>query len=315
VARFVRVTPHSARALLWIILVARINERKPFAEGKGWDIDNYFICTRFVLIGTLAAWPHSRSWDYYPSTGLPNPNERGIMLQSIKQLYGNKLGATDGEIGHVNDFYFDDKSWAVRYVIADTGSWLPGRQVLISARAFGGFHQAGKVLSARLSRKQIEESPAIEFRKPVSRQYEEEYHRYYGWPFYWEGDGLWGGSEFPILFVPPKTMPHKETAAGNRKHEHADVHLRSAQAVNGYHIKAIDGIIGHVCDFMMDNKNWAICQLVIKTGHRFTGKEVQIPVGKVDRISYEDSTVFVNLTMDAIEQSSAHGVAPVNMAA
>ena len=52
------------------------------------------------------------------------------MLQSLKQLYGDKLGASDGEIGHVKDFYFDDQNWAVRYVVADTGSWLPGRQVL-----------------------------------------------------------------------------------------------------------------------------------------------------------------------------------------
>jgi hypothetical protein len=59
------------------------------------------------------------------------------MLQSIKQLYGNKLGASDGDIGHVKDFYFDDQNWAVRYVVADTGSWLPGRQVLISPHAFG----------------------------------------------------------------------------------------------------------------------------------------------------------------------------------
>ena len=237
------------------------------------------------------------------------------MLQSIKQLYGNNLGASDGQIGHVADFYFDDKNWAIRYVVADTGSWLPGRQVLISPRAFGGFHQVGKVLFARLSRKEIEDSPAIGPRKPVSRQYEEEHHRYYGWPFYWEGDGLWGRSELPVSSVPSKTMPDKETVATDRKHEHTDAHLRSAQAVNGYHIKANDGIIGHVCDFIVDDKSWAICQLVVKTGHRFTGKEVQIPVRKVDRISYEDSTVFVNLTIEAIEQSSAHGVAPVNMAA
>jgi sporulation protein YlmC with PRC-barrel domain len=237
------------------------------------------------------------------------------MLQSIKQLYGNKLGAPDGEIGDVKDFYFDDKSWAVRYVVVDTGSWLSGRQVLISPRAFGDFHQAGKILSVNLSRKQIEESPAIESHKPVSRQYEEEYHRYYGWPFYWEGDGLWGRSEFPILSAAPETMPDQETAAANRKHEHADAHLRSAQAVNGYSIKASDGVIGHVCDFMIDPTNWAICQLVIKTGHRFTGKEVQIPVGKVDRISYEESTVSLNLFRQAVEQRSSHDMTPVIMAA
>jgi hypothetical protein len=234
------------------------------------------------------------------------------MLQSIKQLLGDKLGASDGEIGHVKDFYFDDQNWAVRYVVADTGSWLPGRQVLISPHAFGSFNVAGKVLCVNLTRKQIENSPAIESHKPVSRQYEEEYHRYYGWPNYWQGDGLWGMSGFPILSVPPKALPREETVAGNRKHERADAHLRSAQSVNGYHIEAGDGTAGHVCDFMMDKQSWAIGQLVVKTGHRFSGNEVLIPAGKVDRISYDKSTVFVNLTKEAVEQSPAHHPAPVD---
>jgi hypothetical protein len=166
----------------------------------------------------------------------------------------------------------------------------------------------------KLTRKQIENSPSIEWHKPVSRQYEEEYCRYYGWPYYWQGDGLWGMSGFPILELPAKSLPGEQALAGNRKHEGADAHLRSAQAVNGYHIKASDGMSGHVCDFMMDDKNWAIGQLVIKTGHRFSGKEVQMPVGKVGRISYEESTVFVNLTKEAVEQSPAHRPAPFSAA-
>jgi hypothetical protein len=60
---------------------------------------------------------------------------------------------------------------------------------------------------------------------------------------------------------------------------------------------------------MMDAQSWAIRQLVIKIGHRFSGKEVQIPTRKVDRISYPDSTVFVNLTKEAVEQGSAHHLA------
>src|ERR1017187_4743817 len=98
------------------------------------------------------------------------------MLQSIKQLYGDKLGALDGEIGHVKDFYFDDRNWAVRYVVADTGSWLPGRQVLISPHSLGPLTPSGKVLLVNLTRKQVEDSPLIESHKPVSLQFEEEYH-------------------------------------------------------------------------------------------------------------------------------------------
>jgi hypothetical protein len=232
------------------------------------------------------------------------------MLQSIKKLYEDKLGASDGDLGRVKDFYFDDQIWVVRYLVADTGTWLTSRQVLLTPHAFGSLDQAGKVLHANLTRKQIEDSPSIEWHRPVSRQYEEEYYRYYDWPYYWQGDALWGMSGFPVLELPAKPPPSKRAAAIDSQHKRADAHLRSTQAVNGYHIKASDGLIGHVCDFMMDDKSWAIGQLIVKTGHRFFGKEVQIPTGKVERISYEDSTVFVNLTKEAVEQCPAHHLAP-----
>jgi hypothetical protein len=233
------------------------------------------------------------------------------MLRSIKQLYGNHLGASDGEIGHVKDFYFDDHTWAVRYVVADTGTWLPGWQVLLSPHAFSSSPPAGKTMLVNLTRKQIEASPLMETHKPVSRQYEEAYHRYYGWPYYWEGDGLWGGMRgFPILELPPKFSPGEHEALIGPELKSADADLRSTQAVSGYHLQATDGIIGHVHDFLMDDKNWAINQLVVKTGHRFTGKEVQIPISQVDRISYKESTVYVKLSKEAVEKSPEHRLVP-----
>ena len=231
------------------------------------------------------------------------------MLKGLKQLYGGKLSAADGEIGHVKDFYFDDQSWVVRYVVVDTGSWLSGRQVLVSPHAFVSLDWTGKLLLLSLTRKQIEDCPSIESHKPVSRQYEEAYHKYYGWPYYWEGSGLWGMSGFPILELPPKPLPGEPASWSGPSPESADAHLRSAQAVDGYHIQASDGTNGHICDFMMDARTWAILQLVVKTGHRFSGTEVQIPTSQVDRISYEKSSVFVNLTSKAIEQSPAHDMA------
>jgi len=224
------------------------------------------------------------------------------MLRSVKQLYGDKLGASDGEIGHVKDFYFDDQRWTVRYVVADTGSWLSGRMVLVSPRSLGRLVQSGKVLRVKLTRKQIEDSPSIESHLPVSRQYEEEYHRYYGWPYYWQGDALWGASGVPIVAV--QSTPPADAVAPPR--ERPDAHLRSTLAVNGYHLQASDGMIGHVCDFMMDDQSWAIGQLVIKTGHRLSGREVQIPTSQVDRIDYDKSTVFINLTREAVEHSPEH---------
>jgi len=233
------------------------------------------------------------------------------MLRSLKQLYGDRLGALDGSIGHVKDFYFDDQTWVVRYLIADTGTWLPGRQVLISPHVLGNVYLAGKFLTVHLSRKQIEDSPSVESHKPVSRQYEDDYYRYYGWPNYWQGDGLWGMSGLPILGSSVKPAPGRRAPVIGPQLEPGDTHLRSTQAVNGYHLQASDGIAGFICDFMMDDASWAIGQLVIKTGHRFTGQEVRIPASKVIRISYEDSTVHVGLTRKDIEQTPAHDLVPV----
>ena len=225
------------------------------------------------------------------------------MLRSIKQIYGDKLGASDGEIGHVKDFYFDDQSWAIRYLVADTGSWLPGRQVLLSPYSLGRLDQAEKVLRVNLTRKQIEDSPSIDMHKPVSRQYEEEYYQYFGWPYYWRGDGLWGMSGFPILDLPATPLPSETGAASGLQPERPDAHLRSTQAVNGYQLRSGDEMVGHVCDFMMDAGSWAIGQLVVKTGHRLSGKEMLVEMKNVSRISYEESTVFADLTGGAIKQN------------
>ena len=228
------------------------------------------------------------------------------MLRSLKPLYGNKLGAADGDIGHVKDFYFDDQNWTIRYLVADPGTWLPGRQVLLSPHSLGRLDQTEKILRVNLTRKQIEDSPPIESHKPVSRQYEEEYYRYYGWPYYWQGDAIWGMSGFPLLELPPPNpLPNDGNPASNPQPDRADAHLRSTQAVNGYHLRTGDETIGHICDFMVDAESWAIGQLVIKTGHRISGKEVLIETKNVTRISYEESTVFADVAAGGMGRGPA----------
>ena len=211
------------------------------------------------------------------------------MLRSLKQLYGHKLGATDGEIGHIKDFYFDDQNWAIRYLVADTGTWLPGRQVLISPHSIASPAASGKIVDVALTRKQIENSPSIESHKPVSRQHEEEYHKYYGWPPYWKADAA--------DMIGPQ--PQRQ------------FHLRSAQAVNGYLLRMGEETIGHICDFMIDAESWVIGQLVVKTGHRLSGKEMLIETKQVERIGYDESTVFAHLNPEISEPGATNHLAPV----
>lgn len=227
------------------------------------------------------------------------------MLHNTKDIYGHKLTASDGDIGHVQDIYFDDKTWAVRYIVADTGAWLTGRQVLLAPQAFGHLNPDGKILPVHLTRRQIEQSPSIEAHRPVSRQYEEEYYRYYGWPAYWDGSAMGG---FPIITPTPEKLRQHE--AQPRK----DLHLRSAKSVTGYAIQATDGELGSVRSFLVDDQTWTIRDLVVETGHWYSGKEIKLTTRRVERISYVDSKVYVHLTKADLEHTPESAVAKAGTA-
>jgi hypothetical protein len=212
------------------------------------------------------------------------------MLHSIQHRYGEKLQASDGEIGHVRDFYIDDKNWAIRYLVADTGGWLRERLVLISPQALGHLHPKGSVLLVNLTRRQIENSPSIDEHKPVSRQQEEEFHRHYGYPYYAQSWPLWGLSGYPVIVPPPPPASTKSPTA--------DSHLRSARFIRGYKVEATDGVVGELADFMIDDRTWLIREIVVEFGHWFSGKAIRVPTEKISRISYGDSTVYVDLTRD-----------------
>ncbi len=114
------------------------------------------------------------------------------MLNKAKTLSGYSLHSLDGEIGKVKEFYFDDRHWIIRYLVADTGNWLLGRKVLISPHALAAVNKEKQYIAVNLTKKQIEDSPALDSDKPVSRQFEESYYEYYGWPMYWNGLLMWG---------------------------------------------------------------------------------------------------------------------------
>jgi hypothetical protein len=231
------------------------------------------------------------------------------MSQNIKEFYGNKLAARDGDIGKVKDFYFDDKTWVIRYLVADTGSWLPGRLVLLSPYAFGKLDLPEKTLHVRLSKKQIEDSPPLEAHMPVSRQFETKYHSYFEWPPYWQGPQMWGMGNYPIV------MPASAPVAEHSRRAHADPHLRSTQALVGYHIETVDGTIGHVSGFLVDDRSWAIDDLVVEAGHWYSGKEILISPSKIERISYGESKVHVKLTKAEIQRTCENEPAKAGIAA
>lgn len=227
------------------------------------------------------------------------------MIQDINDLYGYKLAATDGEIGQIKDFYFDDHDWVIRYLVVETGSWISSRQVLLTPHAFGPFDQVGKVLPVHLTRSQIEKSPSINQHMPISRQYEMAYYQYYGWPFYWEGASLWGAGAYPMVTDLPPWAVTKQS-----RHQHRpDQHLRSMREVTGYGIHTVDGDIGKVSGILVDDTHWVIKEFIVETGHWYAGKKIRLLPEHIAQINYVDSNVLVNLTKEDLLKTAKGGVA------
>jgi hypothetical protein len=222
------------------------------------------------------------------------------MLTKTTHLKDFVIRATDGELGTVDQFYFDDETWAIRYLTVETGGWLGGRPVLISPISVVHTDWPAKRLDVALTKKQVENGPNIDTHEPVSRQHEAEYLRYYGYPNYWAGPYLWGPSFYPAgLAIPAATFA--EVAADRIQEESTDSHLRSTAAVTGYDIEASDGEIGHVDGFIVDDEAWAIRYIEVATRNWWPGKKVLVSPVWIDRVSWPDSRVYTGLSREAIQ--------------
>ena len=194
------------------------------------------------------------------------------MLRSLRALLGYTVCATDGNIGSVHDFYFDDDNWFIRYLVVDTGHWLPGRKVLVPPGVLGQLNWTASTFPLALTRKQVEKSPDIDTDKPVSRQQQLDLHNHFGWPAYWidPGFGPTPGME------PDARILESATPSDTGTEEKGDPHLRSVKEVRGYPIHASDGKIGHAEDFVADVEFWVMRSLVVDTRNWLPGKLVLI---------------------------------------
>lgn len=226
------------------------------------------------------------------------------MLHTAKHLQHFGIRATDGAIGTVEDFLFDDDHWVIRYMVVNAGTWLEGRHVLISPAAVGGPDWSAKLLHVALTREQVKGSPNIDSAKPVSRQHEMDYLDYYGYSSYWSGAGIWGMGAYPGSPTEEQTLiaemkARRDAATPARLPD--DSHLQSCSKVSGYHVHATDGDIGHVEDFILDDQTWAVRYLVVNTSNWWVGHQVLVAPQWVSDVSWDKRTVSVDLTRKALE--------------
>jgi hypothetical protein len=223
------------------------------------------------------------------------------MLKLTSRIKDLILHASDGEIGHIEEFYFDDDTWTVRYFVVNTGSWLTGRLVLISPVHVNRIDWNGKQVMLSLTKTQIENSPNIDTHRPVSRQLEADFYDYYGTSYYWGGASLAGVGPFPSDLAGIAASVKAQTAAGEGTS--VDSHLRSTAAVEGYGIAASDGDIGHAHDFIVDDETWKIRYVVVDTRNWLPGKKVLVSVEWIEEVNWLDSMISVAAAKETIRSA------------
>lgn len=217
-------------------------------------------------------------------------------MTKLSRLEGATMHALDGDVGGVIDFYFDDQQWVVRYAIVKTGLWLTERRVVVSVMSILSPDWDEKRLPVQLTRDQIRNGPDVLSHPQISRAIEAELLSYYGYPFYWAGDALWGRAANPALAAEHSASPLSVPA----EQDADETHLRSCSDLIGYHIHARDGEIGHVDDLLIDTTAWAVDAIQIDTSNWIGGRSVRLAPSSIGRIDWANRSIRVDLSRETI---------------
>jgi hypothetical protein len=211
----------------------------------------------------------------------------------------------DGEVGTIKDVFFSSDSWHVRYLVVDTGRWLPGRRVVLAPHAIDRTDWPSQSVFVLQTRKQIEDSPSVLEHEPVSRQKEAELAKHYQWPIYWGETEPLGPD--PVVRMPPVEAESEPSQSTNTDQatssQTIDSDLRSAKEVIGNHVEATDGEIGYVQDFIVDDDFWTIRYLVIDTHRWLPYGSVLVSPDWATEVSWDQKKVRVDLTREQVKNS------------
>jgi uncharacterized protein YrrD len=220
------------------------------------------------------------------------------MLHLAHKIMGATVKGTDGEIGALEDFYFEEDRWTVRYLLVDTGKWFSGKRVLISPMSVrNGWGRTGIRLG--LTKDQVWNSPEFKDGEPLSHTGESHVLAYYGYPDYWGAASIWGNFDNPAALI--EAAPREKAASEGIDPEAR--HLRSIKKSTGYHLHARNGEIGHVDDFLIGEESWRIRYLLVDTSNWIGGRSVIVSPETVERIDKEDSLLYVAVERDTIKHA------------
>ena len=228
------------------------------------------------------------------------------MLWNASAIKGYAIEASDGRLGTVSDLLFEDVGWVTRWLVVDTGSWLPGRKVLLPLSALGLPDHVLRHFPVKLTMQQVKDSPNVDLDQPVSRQIEAHVYDYFGWDPHWAGSFAPMSNAIASPFVAPPIErwlnPDDLNRTDDRPNE-GDPHLRSIAAVIGHHVHAADGEIGHVEDLLVDDAGWNIRYVKVDTRNWWPGERVLISPRSVRMIDWDDKLIHLDVNRQKVKDS------------
>lgn len=210
----------------------------------------------------------------------------------LNQFIGYNVKAPDGYVGKVCDFYFDDRSWRVIYLVVDTGDWL-NRKIVISPLALLQPDIASKTFPVRITRKQVQISPTIDT-SMVPRDELPELCEYFGWPMerntYIRFFKSTNGQTRLSLF-----MPDLATANEHDMPDQYFTRFRRTQGITGCMIKAPETVLGRVSDYIIEDSNWQIRYLVIRVEKSISQKLLLMDSRHLTDVHWSENVIELNL--------------------
>jgi hypothetical protein len=237
----------------------------------------------------------------------PTKHQGITMLIAGSALTGCAIEANDGRIETVKTLLFDDTTWKIRWLVIDAGHWLTGRQVLVHPSAIGTANHRLQHLPVNLTKSQLEASPDIRQDKPVTMQMESHLYSYYGWDPYWGPDfydaDIAGFGMIDGYGMSDGGAHRRELDTSQRGSDAGDPHLRRLASVQGYHIHATDGSIGHVGNFLLDDATWTIRYMLVDTRNWWFGAHVLIAPYAVRSIDWNSGEIRLNVMRAQVKTS------------
>ena len=235
------------------------------------------------------------------------------MLINLNEVRGYEVFASDGLLGKVDEFFFTDYCWMIRYLVVDTG-WLFGRRVLVAPASIKDIDVVYRRITLSIARDEFEHGPGVETDLPVSRQNEIAFSQHYGWPRFWEehpGGGVIAPVPRPMQPRRSKQKPADPSTPGTASGD-GDPHLRSAREIKGYHIEATDGEIGHVDDLIVDDETWTIRYMAVDTRNWMPGRRVLVAPAWATAIDWYGHLISVSIDRKALNNCAlCDPVAPI----